>query len=109
MLDALVNRSNTIVQRQRIYQADTRPVYQRLPRSGMYMKVYMAFFTVGMIGITGGLINASKVSNCGMMEPEEMLGGSLSGGKEAESPARDGRALWARRHDDEQKEALLLS
>jgi hypothetical protein len=37
VLDALVNRPNTIAQRQRLYQADARPVYQRLPRSRLYM------------------------------------------------------------------------
>ncbi|CAO1636607.1 unnamed protein product [Sympodiomycopsis kandeliae] len=59
MLDSLVNRPNTIVQRQKLYQADTRPVYQRLPRSGMYMKVYMALFVVGGLGTASGLWNAA--------------------------------------------------
>ncbi|PWN29187.1 hypothetical protein BDZ90DRAFT_278566 [Jaminaea rosea] len=65
MIDSLVKKENTILQRQRIYQADTRPVYQRLPRSRMYMTVYMAFFTLGMIGTTGGLINAARGKKAG--------------------------------------------
>ncbi len=28
---------NTILERQKIYQADPRPVYQRVPRSRLYM------------------------------------------------------------------------
>lgn len=55
-------QSNTVLQRQRIYQSDSRPVYQRLPRSRMYMTIYMAFFTVGMFGTFGGLVNAARVS-----------------------------------------------
>lgn len=53
---------NTIVQRQRIFQADTRPVYQRGPRSRLYMTAYMALFTLGMAGTAHGLWNAAWVS-----------------------------------------------
>ncbi|CAO1614058.1 unnamed protein product [Parajaminaea phylloscopi] len=60
VLDSLVNRPNTILQRQRIYQSDPRPVYQRLPRSRMYMTIYMGLFTVGMVGTFGGLVNAAR-------------------------------------------------
>ena len=62
VLDGLVNRPNTILQRQRMYQADTRPVYQRGPRSGMYMKAYMTLFTFGMVATAAGLVNAARVS-----------------------------------------------
>ncbi|PWN99198.1 hypothetical protein FA09DRAFT_306773 [Tilletiopsis washingtonensis] len=62
VLDALVNRPNTIAQRQRLYQADARPVYQRLPRSRLYMGLFMGLFTVGMYGTLGGLYNAAHVS-----------------------------------------------
>ncbi|PWN90244.1 hypothetical protein FA10DRAFT_285957 [Acaromyces ingoldii] len=59
-MDSLVNRANTVPQRQRIYQADTRPVYQRLPRSRLYMGLFMSLFTVGMVGTVGGFYNMAK-------------------------------------------------
>lgn len=40
------------------------------------MKVYMAFFTVGLVGITGGLINASKVSDRGPWSASWVVGGT---------------------------------
>ncbi|CAO1623244.1 unnamed protein product [Jaminaea pallidilutea] len=60
MIDALTNRPNTIPQRQRMYQSDTRPVYMRGPRSRMYMAIYMGFFTVGVVASFGGLVNAAR-------------------------------------------------
>ncbi|KDN44886.1 hypothetical protein K437DRAFT_212674, partial [Tilletiaria anomala UBC 951] len=48
---------NTVPARQRAYQADPRPVFQRLPRSKLYMGIYMTIFTVGMYGTFGGFWN----------------------------------------------------
>ncbi|EPQ30258.1 uncharacterized protein PFL1_02374 [Pseudozyma flocculosa PF-1] len=56
-MDALVYRKNTVPERQRALQADTRPVYQRLPRSRLYMGVYMALFGIGMYGSFAGFYN----------------------------------------------------
>ena len=48
---------NNVEKHQRIYQADLRPVYQRLPGSKLYFGAFLTVFTVGMIGITGGAYN----------------------------------------------------
>lgn len=50
------------MQRQKLYQSDLRPVYQRGPRSGFYMKAYLAIFAVGMVGTAHGLWNSAWVS-----------------------------------------------
>ncbi|KAL9940856.1 hypothetical protein V8E36_000344 [Tilletia maclaganii] len=59
-MDALVYRKNTIIQRQRQLQADTRPVFQRGPRSGLYMTLYLGLFSLGMYGTIGGFWNMAK-------------------------------------------------
>ncbi|SHO76412.1 Hypothetical protein MSYG_0750 [Malassezia sympodialis ATCC 42132] len=56
-MDPLVYKHNTVPQRQRIFQADPRPVYQRLPRSGLYFGVFQVIFWTGMAGITVGAYN----------------------------------------------------
>ncbi|EST06251.1 hypothetical protein PSEUBRA_004137 [Kalmanozyma brasiliensis GHG001] len=56
-MDALVYRKNTVPQRQRALQADPRPVFQRLPRSKLYMGLFMTLFGVGMYGTTVGFYN----------------------------------------------------
>ncbi|WFD36773.1 hypothetical protein MCUN1_003660 [Malassezia cuniculi] len=56
-MDPLVYAKNNIEKHQRIYQADIRPVYQRLPGSKLYFGAFLTVFTVGMIGITGGAYN----------------------------------------------------
>ncbi|PWN50084.1 hypothetical protein IE53DRAFT_380043 [Violaceomyces palustris] len=48
---------NTVPQRQRALQADTRPVYQRMPRSRLYMGLFMTLFGVGIYGTTVGFYN----------------------------------------------------
>ncbi|CEH14875.1 hypothetical protein CBOM_02690 [Ceraceosorus bombacis] len=58
-MDPLVNRPNTVPQRQRLYQADPRPVYQRLPRSRLYMGVFLTLFSAGIWGTVGGIYNAA--------------------------------------------------
>ncbi|EDP44693.1 hypothetical protein MGL_1175 [Malassezia globosa CBS 7966] len=56
-MDPIVYKNNNILQRQRIYQSDLRPVYQRLPRSGLYMGIFQIFFWAGIGGITVGAFN----------------------------------------------------
>lgn len=43
-------------------QADTRNVYQRMPRSRMYMGVFVTLFSVGMYGTVVGIYNMALVS-----------------------------------------------
>lgn len=57
----LTTSSNTVIQRQRIYQADPRPVYQRLPRSGLYFGIFQIIFWTGMAGISVGTYNMIAV------------------------------------------------
>ena len=49
-------------ERQRALQADPRPVFQRLPRSKLYMGLFMTLFGVGMYGTTVGFYNMAVVS-----------------------------------------------
>lgn len=49
-------------ERQRALQADPRPVFQRLPRSRLYMGVFMTLFGIGMYGTTVGFYNMAVVS-----------------------------------------------
>lgn len=49
-------------QRQRALQADSRPVFQRLPRSRLYMGLFMTLFGVGMYGSAVGFYNMAVVS-----------------------------------------------
>ncbi|ETS61003.1 hypothetical protein PaG_04937 [Moesziomyces aphidis] len=60
-MDALVYRKNTVPERQRALQADPRPVFQRLPRSRLYMGLFMTLFGVGMYGTTVGFYNMAVV------------------------------------------------
>ncbi|KAH7912965.1 hypothetical protein BJ138DRAFT_1124801 [Hygrophoropsis aurantiaca] len=55
MLDALVNRPNNILERQKAIQSSHLPVYYRLPRSKLYVKSYMALWSIGMVGTTLGI------------------------------------------------------
>lgn len=52
---------NTILPRQRIYQADHRPVYMRLPGSKLYYGIFLGFFWTGIAGITVGTYNMAVV------------------------------------------------
>ncbi|BGP44513.1 hypothetical protein JCM10450v2_000327 [Rhodotorula kratochvilovae] len=54
MLDALVNRPNTIHARQAAFQADTRHVFQKVPRAGLYMAGFLTLFSVGTLGVLQG-------------------------------------------------------
>lgn len=49
---------NNVLKYQRIYQADPRPVYQRLPGSKLYFGTFVTLFTVGIVGVAGGAYNA---------------------------------------------------
>lgn len=45
---------NDILRRQRIYQADPRPVYLRLPGAKLYYGAFLGVFWTGIFGITLG-------------------------------------------------------
>lgn len=49
---------NNVQKYQRIYQADTRPVFLRLPGSKLYFGTFLTLFTVGIVGVAGGTFNA---------------------------------------------------
>lgn len=57
----LTHTSNNILQRQRLLQADPRPVYQRMPRSGLYMGIFQFVFWTGVLGTTIGFYNMAVV------------------------------------------------
>ncbi|RPD66903.1 hypothetical protein L226DRAFT_565678 [Lentinus tigrinus ALCF2SS1-7] len=54
MLNALVNKPNHIVEKQKFVQNQHIPIYYRLPRSKLYVKTYYAIFTVGMLSTAYG-------------------------------------------------------
>ncbi|KAI0720381.1 hypothetical protein C8T65DRAFT_634341 [Cerioporus squamosus] len=54
MLNALVNKPNHVVERQKLVQNQHIPIYYRLPRSKLYVRTYYAIFTVGMISTAYG-------------------------------------------------------
>lgn len=60
-LNSIVVNRNTVPERQRALQADPRPVFQRLPRSRLYMGLFMTLFGVGMYGTTVGFYNMAVV------------------------------------------------
>lgn len=57
----LTSTSTNLIQRQRQYQMDPRPVYQRLPRSGLYMTVFQIVFWTGTLGVAAGYYNMATV------------------------------------------------
>lgn len=56
---------NLVPQHQRVYQADPRPVYQRVPRSKTYFNAFMLVFCTGIFGISLGGLNMIRVSTGG--------------------------------------------
>lgn len=60
ILSPLYEKPNRVVERQKVYQLDTRPVYLRLPRSRLYVGVFGALFTVGMVSTTYGIVHLVK-------------------------------------------------
>ena len=50
-------------ERQRIYQADPRPVYLRAPASKLMYGIFLGFFWTGIAGITIGTFNQIRVRN----------------------------------------------
>ena len=57
----LTRTSNNLLQRQRLLQADPRPVYQRMPRSGLYMGIFQFVFWTGLLGTSIGFYNMAVV------------------------------------------------
>ncbi|KAN0126734.1 hypothetical protein V8E52_000374 [Russula decolorans] len=51
IVDALTYRKNIVPERQRVYQNSHKPIYYRLPRSGLYLGLYKTGFTLGVAGI----------------------------------------------------------
>ncbi|OBZ70504.1 hypothetical protein A0H81_09685 [Grifola frondosa] len=50
MLGALVNRPNHVVEKQKLVQASTAPIYYRLPHSRLYVNTYFSLFALGALG-----------------------------------------------------------
>lgn len=75
----------------------------------MYMKVYMAFFTVGMLGITGGLINASKVSSRESGIARRIGGEIRSDAMDGWDRLGEGPAGWAEGNINQHKKTLPWS
>ncbi|KAM0793715.1 hypothetical protein ACM66B_001140 [Microbotryomycetes sp. NB124-2] len=65
-MDALVNRPNTIHAQQAKLQADARPVFQRLPRSRLYLGVFLSLFTVGTVGTLHGVSLMARGKKSGL-------------------------------------------
>ncbi|KAF5387617.1 hypothetical protein D9615_000712 [Tricholomella constricta] len=57
LLTPLYNKPNRILERQKAIQNDPRKIMFRLPRSKLYIGVYGAMFTVGMLGTTYGIVS----------------------------------------------------
>ncbi|KAH7931161.1 hypothetical protein BV22DRAFT_1052913 [Leucogyrophana mollusca] len=55
MLDAVVNRPNRVLERQKAIQSSHLPIYYRLPRSRLYLGTYFTMWTLGMVGTTYGI------------------------------------------------------
>ncbi|EJF62346.1 hypothetical protein BD309DRAFT_519344 [Dichomitus squalens] len=55
VLNALVNKPNRVVEKQKLVQSSHEPIYYRLPRSKLYVNAYFALFTVGMLSSTYGI------------------------------------------------------
>ncbi|WFD46192.1 hypothetical protein GLX27_000824 [Malassezia furfur] len=56
-MDPFLYKKNTVPERQRIYQADPRPVYLRAPASKLMYGIFLGFFWTGIAGITIGTFN----------------------------------------------------
>ncbi|GAA5852530.1 hypothetical protein JCM5353_004111 [Sporobolomyces roseus] len=72
MLDALVNRPNTILEQQKRFQADQRAVFQKMPRSRLYMGAFLTVFGVGVLGITQGVYKMALVSIHSLLNFEDV-------------------------------------
>ncbi|KAM0752969.1 hypothetical protein T439DRAFT_323584 [Meredithblackwellia eburnea MCA 4105] len=59
-MDQLVYRPNTILQQQKVMQADPRAVYLKTPRAKLYMGLYLAVFTVGVVGSLHGAYKMAR-------------------------------------------------
>ncbi|EAU84198.1 hypothetical protein CC1G_08128 [Coprinopsis cinerea okayama7 len=60
LLTPLYNLPNNVLEKQKRYQNDTRPLPLRGPRAKLYVGVYAVLFTAGMIGTTVGSWNMIK-------------------------------------------------
>ncbi|KJA29663.1 hypothetical protein HYPSUDRAFT_31627 [Hypholoma sublateritium FD-334 SS-4] len=57
ILSPLYNLPNHVLEKQKAYQNNTKPIMLRGPRAGLYVGVFGALFTVGMLSTTYGMFN----------------------------------------------------
>ncbi|ESK89367.1 hypothetical protein Moror_16210 [Moniliophthora roreri MCA 2997] len=55
MLDGIYNRPYDIIERQKRYQNDPRPLHRRAPRRILYIRLFSVGFTAGALGTVYGL------------------------------------------------------
>ncbi|KAE9407288.1 hypothetical protein BT96DRAFT_914861 [Gymnopus androsaceus JB14] len=55
MLDGIYNRPNNMIERQKAYQADPRPVHLKAPRRVLYLRLFGVGFTAGALGTVYGI------------------------------------------------------
>ncbi|KIK53265.1 hypothetical protein GYMLUDRAFT_265106 [Collybiopsis luxurians FD-317 M1] len=55
MLDGIYNRPYRIIETQRAYQADPRPVHLKAPRRALYLRLFGVGFTAGALGTVFGI------------------------------------------------------
>ncbi|KAI0774529.1 hypothetical protein C8Q74DRAFT_1368990 [Fomes fomentarius] len=60
MLNAVYNKPNRIVEKQRLVQNQHVPIYYRLPRSRLYVRGYYALFTVATASTAYGAFQLIK-------------------------------------------------
>ncbi|KAN0097209.1 hypothetical protein V8E55_001655 [Tylopilus felleus] len=53
--DSLVNRPNTVLEQQRVFQSSHSPIYMRSPRARLYLGMYFSIYAVGMVGTAYGI------------------------------------------------------
>jgi len=54
-LDSLVNRPNTVLEQQKVFQSSHKPIYTRPPRARLYLGMYFSLYAVGMVGTAYGI------------------------------------------------------
>ncbi|WFD29744.1 hypothetical protein MSPP1_000755 [Malassezia sp. CBS 17886] len=59
-MDPILYKKNTILQRQRILQNDTRPVYLRARGSKALYGTFLAIFWTGVAGVSVGCYNMTQ-------------------------------------------------
>ncbi|KAF9266205.1 hypothetical protein L218DRAFT_996967 [Marasmius fiardii PR-910] len=60
MLDGLYNRPYDIIEKQKRYQNDPRPLHWRAPRRGIYLRLFGVAWAAGAVGTVAGLYTLVK-------------------------------------------------